>query len=154
MWKLWWFSSTIGMMFFLKHAVPPRQNLYGEYYCSFVRNNLRIALRKNCDALCITQPTFSMTMIGTYIRSCDWFGQSLGPRSSLLSPYSRDLITCDFYLIPKMKEPLSGTRFRTFKTFFRQSILSLNSQHMRQFQRLPHYWQHIGDNSDGYNEGQ
>ncbi|GBM74918.1 hypothetical protein AVEN_67646-1 [Araneus ventricosus] len=38
------------------------------------------------------------------------------------SLYSPDLSTCDFYLIPKMKEPLRGIRFKTVPEIYSSGI--------------------------------
>ncbi|GFV40873.1 uncharacterized protein TNCV_1637571 [Trichonephila clavipes] len=74
--------------------------------------------------------------------------------------YSPDIMTCDFDLIPKIKEPIHGKRFVT-----REDIANALRQQVTQFthgaanaevdgiQCLPHHWQHMMTVTRDYIEG-
>jgi len=63
-----------------------------------------------------------------------------------------------FNLIPKMKEPLRGIRFRTVPEILQtvdRSILNINiTGATKDILRLPHRWQRVVHNAGGYTEGQ
>ena len=65
---------------------------------------------------------------------------------------------CDFHLIPKMKEPLRGIRFRTVPEFLQavdRSIRTISTTGAAKvILRLPHRWQRVVHNAGGYIEGQ
>ncbi|PNF18928.1 hypothetical protein B7P43_G15789 [Cryptotermes secundus] len=73
-------------------------------------------------------------------------------------PYSPDLSPCDFDLIPKMKEPLRGIRFRTVPEILQavdRSIRTINTTGAAKgILRLPHRWQRVVHNAGDYTEGQ
>ncbi|PNF40606.1 hypothetical protein B7P43_G06749 [Cryptotermes secundus] len=73
-------------------------------------------------------------------------------------PYSPDLSPCDFNLIPKMKEPLRGIRFRTVPEILQavdRSIRTMNTTGAAKgILRLPHRWQRVVHNAGDYTEGQ
>ena len=73
-------------------------------------------------------------------------------------PYSLDLSPCDFDLIPKMKEPLCGIRFRTVPEILQavdRSIRTINTTGAAKgIQQLPHCWQQVVHNAGDYTEGQ
>ena len=66
--------------------------------------------------------------------------------------------SCDFDLIPKMKEPLRGIRFRTVPEILQavdRSIRTINiTGAARGILRLPHRWQRVVHNAGDYIEGQ
>ncbi|GBN15225.1 hypothetical protein AVEN_23031-1 [Araneus ventricosus] len=66
-------------------------------------------------------------------------------------PYSPDLSTCDFDLIPKMKEPLRGIRFRTVPEILLaidSSIRTINTTGAATgILQLPHLWQPVVHNA-------
>ena len=70
----------------------------------------------------------------------------------------RGLSPCDFDLIPKMKEPLRGIRFRTVPEILQavdRSIPTINTTGATKgILRLPHRWQRVVHNAGDYNEGQ
>ena len=76
--------------------------------------------------------------------------QSEGDVSSL-SP-------CDFHLIPKMKEPLRGIRFRTVPQILQavdRSIRTINiTGAAKGILRLPQSWQRVVHNAGDYTEKQ
>ena len=70
----------------------------------------------------------------------------------------KDLSPCDFDLIPKMKEPLRGIRFRTLPEILQavdRSIRTINTTGAAKgILRLPHRWQRVVHNAGDYTEGQ
>ena len=65
---------------------------------------------------------------------------------------------CDFDLIPKMKEPLHGIRFRTVPEILQavdRSIRTINTTDAAEgILRFPHRWQRVVNNAGDYIEGQ
>jgi len=77
----------------------------------------------------------------------------------LLSSRShRSLSPCDFDLIPEMKGPLRGIRFRTVPDILQaveRSIRTINTTYAAKgILRLPHRWQRVVNNAGDYIEGQ
>ena len=70
----------------------------------------------------------------------------------------KGLSPCDFDLIPKMKEPLRGIRFRTVPETLQavdRSIRTINTTGAaKSILRLPHRWQRVAHNAGDYIEGQ
>ena len=68
------------------------------------------------------------------------------------------LSPCDFDLIPKVKEPLRGIRFRTVPEILQavdRSIRTINiTGATKGILRLPHRWQRVVHNAGDYTEGQ
>ena len=77
---------------------------------------------------------------------------------SVASRSHKGLSPCDFDLIPKMKEPLRGIRFRTVAEILKavdRSIRTINTTGAAKgILRLPHCWQQIVYNAGDYIEGQ
>jgi len=77
--------------------------------------------------------------------------------SSEASRSHKDLSPCDFDLIPKMKEPLGGIRFRTVPEILQAADLSIRTINTtgaaKGILRLPHRWQWVVHNAGDYNEG-
>ncbi|PNF23599.1 hypothetical protein B7P43_G04961, partial [Cryptotermes secundus] len=73
-------------------------------------------------------------------------------------PYSPDLCPCDFDLIPKMKEPLRGIRFRTVPEILQAvdgSIRTMNTTGAAKgILRLPQRGQRVVHSAGNYTEGQ
>ena len=69
---------------------------------------------------------------------------------------SLSLSPCDFDLIPKMKEPLRGIRFRTVPEILQaveRSIRTINTTGAAKgILRLPHRWQRVVHNAGDYIE--
>ena len=67
------------------------------------------------------------------------------------------LSPCDFDLIPKMKEPLRGIRFRTVPEILQavdRSIRNINTTGATKgILRLPHRWKRVVNNAGDYTEG-
>ena len=76
----------------------------------------------------------------------------------LLHTIHKGLSPCDFHLIPMMKEPLRGIRFRTVSEILQavdRSIRTINTTGAAKgILRLPHRWQRIVHNAGDYTEGQ
>ena len=70
----------------------------------------------------------------------------------------KDSKTCDFDLIPKMKELLRDIRFRTDPEILQavdRSIRTINTTDAAKgILRLTHRWQRVVHNADDYIEGQ
>ena len=70
----------------------------------------------------------------------------------------KGLSPCDFDLIPKMKEPLRGIRFRSVPEILQavdRSIRTINTTGVAKgILRLPHRWQRVVHNAGDYSEGQ
>ena len=65
---------------------------------------------------------------------------------------------CDFHLIPKMKEPLRGIRFKTVPEILQavdRSFRTINTTGAAKgILRLPHRWHQVVNNPGDYIEGQ
>ena len=76
----------------------------------------------------------------------------------LLNNSHKGLSPCDFHLIPKMKEPLRGIRFRSVPEILQavdRSIRTINTTGAAKcILRLPHRWQRVVHNAGDYSEGQ
>ena len=72
-------------------------------------------------------------------------------------PYPPDLSPCDYDLIPKLKAPLRGYRFRTRDdiAIAVRLLIMTNFSHgeFDGIRRLPHRWQRAIDNLGDYYEG-
>ena len=72
--------------------------------------------------------------------------------------HHKGLSPCDFDLIPKMKEPLRGIRFRTVPEILQavdRSIRTINTTGAAKgILRLPQRWQRVVHNAGDYIEGQ
>ena len=70
----------------------------------------------------------------------------------------KGLSSCDFDLIPKMKEPLRGIRFRTVPEILQavdRFIRTINTTGAAKgILRLPHRWQRVVHNAGDYTERQ
>ena len=70
----------------------------------------------------------------------------------------KGLNPCDYDLIPKMKEPLRGIRFRTVPEILQavdRSIRTINTTGAAKgIPRLPHRWQRVVNNAGDYIEGE
>ena len=80
------------------------------------------------------------------------------PSSYESSGSHKGLSPCDFDLIPKMKEPLRGIRFRTVSEILQAVDRSIRTMKTtgpaKGILRLPHRWQRVVHNANDYIEGQ
>jgi len=71
-------------------------------------------------------------------------------------PYSPDISPCDFDLIPKVKEPLRGRRFKTIPDVIDavgRSVRTINKTGAAKgIMRLPHRWKRVLHNVGEYIE--
>ena len=142
----------------IKHIVPQRRTVTAEYYCTFLQDNLKAALRRKRRHFLNNPPIIlhdnaRAHATGAVIDLLNHWGVG----SALSSPYSPDLSPCDYDLIHKMKEPLRGTLFRTVRDVLQSTNRSIrNIQRLGSanvFQRLPHRWERVIHNGCGYIEG-
>ncbi|GBO21401.1 hypothetical protein AVEN_247758-1 [Araneus ventricosus] len=86
------------------------------------------------------------------------FVPSVGLGSAVPSTYSLDFSSCDFDLIPKMKEPLCGIHFRNVPEILQavdRSIRTINITGASQgILQLPQRWQRVEHNAGDNIEGQ
>ena len=84
--------------------------------------------------------------------------QLVASGSASASGSHKGLSPCDFHLIPKMKEPLRGIRFRTVPEILQAVDRSIRTIHTtdtaKGILRLPHRWQRVVHNAGDYTEGQ
>jgi len=57
------------------------------------------------------------------------------------APYSPDMAPCDFWLFPKLKMPLKGTRFESREDIMRNATAQLNMIPQEAFQKCFQQWQ-------------
>jgi transposase len=56
------------------------------------------------------------------------------------APYSPDMAPCDFWLFPKLKMPLKGTRFEAREDIMRNATAQLNTIPKDAFQKCFQQW--------------
>jgi len=57
------------------------------------------------------------------------------------APYSLDMAPCDFWLFPKLKMPLKGTRFESREDIMRNAMAQLYKIPQEAFQKCFQQWQ-------------
>lgn len=142
----------------INHTVPQRQTVTAEYYCNFLQNNLRAALRRkrrhflNNPPIILHDNARAHAAVAVTDLLLRWGWEVL-----YHPPYSPDLSPCDYDLFPKMKEPLRGRCFRTVEDVLRATDRSIRTiQRLgtaNGIQRLPHRWERVIHNAGGYIEG-
>ena len=55
-------------------------------------------------------------------------------------PYSADLASCDFFLLPKLKYPLRGTRHESIKAIKRNSLKELKTIQAEAYKKCMENW--------------
>ena len=132
----------------LHHTVPQRQTVNAAYYCSFLRNHLRPAVRRKRQHLLATNPiilhdnarAYTANVVTYLLRRWRW--EILEQR-----PYSPGMSPCDYDLFAKMKEPLRGIRYNTREAIIRavgRSLLDINRSGRADGVRLlPQIWQKV-----------
>ena len=114
----------------LLHTVPQRQTVHAAYYCNFLRNHLRPALRRKRQHLLATNliilhdnaRAHTANVVTELLRRWRW---------EILeqTPYLPDMSPCDYDFFAKMKEPLRGICYNTRETIIRavgRSLLDIN----------------------------
>ena len=143
----------------LTHTVPRQQTVSAQYYCSFLEHKMRSALRKKRRRFLQNSPIILQDSARPHAAQAvaDLLNR-WGWEVVYHPPYSPDLSPCDFDLIPKMKEPLRGIRFRTVPEVLQavdRSIRIINTTGAAKgILRLPHRWQRVVHNAGDYIEGQ
>ncbi|XP_066991019.2 condensin-2 complex subunit D3 [Anabrus simplex] len=132
----------------LKRQSNECRTVNAQYYCSFLEHHLRPALRKKWQHF-LQNPTIILhdnARAHTAQAVAELFGQ-WDWEVLYRPPYSPDLSPCDFDLIPKMKEPLCGIRFRTVAEIPQavdRSIRTINrTGSAKGILLLPHRWQRV-----------
>jgi histone-lysine N-methyltransferase SETMAR len=129
-----------------------------QYYCSLLEN-LRPALRKKRRHFLQNPPIILQDNARPHAAQAvaDLFDR-WGWEVLYHPPYSPDLSPCDFDLIPKMKEPLRGIRFKTVPEIIQavnRSIRTINTTGAAKgILRLPHRLQRVVHNAGDYTERQ
>ncbi|GBO13399.1 hypothetical protein AVEN_125078-1 [Araneus ventricosus] len=143
----------------LTHTFPPQQTVNAQYYFSFLEHNLRPALRKKRRHFLQNPPIIlqddaqphSALAVAYLFHRWSW-------EVMYNPPYSPDLSSCDFQLIPKMKEPFLGIRFRAVPGILQavdRFIRTINTTGAAKgILQLPHRWQRVVHNAGDYSEGQ
>ncbi|GFS90281.1 uncharacterized protein TNCV_508911 [Trichonephila clavipes] len=142
------------------HAVPARQTLNADYYCSFQKHHLCFAmLRKRSSLLQNNLPIVLHGKGGCHtknnvtlkLRRRQWEILEHPP------PYLRDINPCDFYLFLKLKKLLLGCRSHDVSSVRRElghSTVDINNQHFTNDIQLFHdTWQIIIIFTGDYVEG-
>ena len=139
----------------LCHFVPHGETVNAQYYAAYLQNHLRRAVRRKRPQLQNvilhdTATPHKASCVRDLLRRWTW---------EVLEhpPYSPDLSPCDYDLIPKLKVPLHGNRFRTrdgIAIAVRRLIMTNFSQGEADgIRRLPHRWQRTVDSLGDYFEG-
>jgi len=118
------------------------------------KNNISIRKSKWKKPFCGLRGTRNNNIDKDFIKK-NWCVQVSGSTKDVKI---RGLSPCDFDLIPKMKEPLRGIRFRTVPEILQaadRSIPTINTTGAAKgILRLPHRWQRVVHNAGDYIEGQ
>lgn len=137
---------------------PPNQTITKEYYLEVLRH-LRDAVRRKRPNLWKSgmwklhqdnAPAHSSQLVQTFLakHSIPVVRQA---------PYSPDMAPCDFWLFPKLKMPLKGTRFESRDDIMRNTTMELNSipkeAFKRCFQQWYDRWDKCVDSQGDYFEG-
>ena len=128
--------------------------IYQQYVCYTTLLNMFRAARCSSSGGPIISPQPLVSSFSVNSRTvCRWRVDC-----SIYSRSYKGLSPCDFHLIPKMKEPLRGIRFRTVPEILQavdRSIRTINTTGAAKvILRLPHRWQRVVHNAGDYTEGQ
>ncbi|KAJ4427937.1 hypothetical protein ANN_23947 [Periplaneta americana] len=119
---------------------PEGQTVTKEYYD--ILRRLRDAVRrKRPDMWTVNNwhlhhdnaPAHSSQLIHTFLAKH-------GITTARQPPYSPDLAPCDFWLFPKLKTPLKGSRFESREEIMRNAMTELNTIPKEDFQRCFRQW--------------
>ena len=143
----------------LTHAVPQHRTVTGHYYADFLEHHLRRALRKKRPHF-LGDNTPIILHDNARPHVADVVSQLMARwQWEVLyhPPYSPDISPCDFDLIPKVKEPLRGRRFKTIPDIIDavgRSVRTINKTGAATgTMRLPHPWERVLHNVGEYIEG-
>jgi len=126
----------------LTHDVPHHRTVTGQYYADFLEHHLhRAFLGENTPIILHdnARPHFADVV------------------SQLLERWQWEVPPCDFYLIPKVKEPLRGRHFKTIPDIIdavgRSVRTIIKTGAAKGIMRLPHRWERVLHNVGEYIEG-
>ena len=143
----------------LTHTFPWQQTVNAQYYHSFLEHNLRPAFRKKRRYFLQNPPIILQDNAWPHAAQAvaDLFNR-WGWEVLYHPPYYPDLSPCDFDLIPKMKEPLRGIRFRTVPEILQAGDCSIRTINTTGAAKgilwLSQCWQRVVHNAGDYTEGQ
>ncbi|GFU26330.1 mariner Mos1 transposase [Trichonephila clavipes] len=130
----------------LRHAVLARQDANADYYCRFLQHPVRLPMRRKRPRL--LQNNLLIVLLDNarcHVANNVTLLKRRWQREILEHPpYSPGMSPCDFYLFPKLKEPLRGHRFHDISSVHHavgHSVTDINNQHLiHGYQRLPDIW--------------
>jgi len=141
------------------HAVPQHRTVTGQYYTNFLEHHLRRALWKKRPHF-LGENTLIILHDNTWPHVADVVNQLLARwqwEVPYHPPYSPDISPCDFDLIPKVKEPLRGRRFKTIPDIIDavgRSVRTIKKTGAdKGIMRLPHRWECVLHNVGEYIDG-
>ncbi|KAJ4425689.1 hypothetical protein ANN_27885 [Periplaneta americana] len=120
---------------------PEGQTVTKEYYHDVLRRLRDAVRRKRPDMWTANNwhlhhdnaPAHSSQLIHTFLAKH-------GITTVRQPPYSPDLAPCDFWLFPKLKTPLKGSRFESREEIMRNATTELNTIPKEDFQRCFRQW--------------
>ncbi|KAJ4441881.1 hypothetical protein ANN_11741 [Periplaneta americana] len=120
---------------------PEGQTVTKEYYHDVLRRLRDAVRRKRPDMWTANNwhlhhdnaPAHSSQLIHTFLARH-------GITTVRQPPYSPDLAPCDFWLFPKLKTPLKGSRFESREEILRNATTELNTIPKEDFQRCFRQW--------------
>ncbi|KAJ4445629.1 hypothetical protein ANN_12311 [Periplaneta americana] len=120
---------------------PEGQTVTKEYYHDVLRRLRDAVRRKRPDMWTANNwhlhhdnaPAHSSQLIHTFLAKH-------GITTVLQPPYSPDLAPCDFWLFPKLKTPLKGSRFESREEIMHNAMTELNTIPKEDFQRCFRQW--------------
>ncbi|KAJ4426640.1 hypothetical protein ANN_26438 [Periplaneta americana] len=120
---------------------PEGQTVTKEYYHDVLRRLHDAVRRKRPDMWMANNwhlhhdnaPAHSSQLIHTFLAKH-------GITTVRQPPYSPDLAPCDFWLFPKLKTPLKGSRFESREEIMRNATTELNTIPKEDFQRCFRQW--------------
>ena len=143
----------------VNHTVLRGQTANAAYYCSFLQDHLLAALRRKRRHHMVTPPivlhdnarAHTAGVVSALLNHWGWEVLYHPP-----PPHSPDISPCDYELIPKMKMPMRGKRYRTIEDVKQAAECSLHTfirlGSANGIQRLPRCWEHVHNGGD-YIEG-
>ena len=129
-----------------KEFVPTGQNVNSGFYCDVLRR-LRENVRRRRPELCREQ-TWLLHRDSAPSHTSVVTQQFLAKNKMAViphPPYSPDLVSCDFFLFPKMKLKLKGRRFYTIEEIQAESQRVLDTLAEKDFQEAFQKWRRWWD---------
>ena len=140
----------------LSHFVPSGQTVNAAYYCNYLSQHLRSAIRRKrpqLQAPLILQDNAAPHRARITQDALEQLQWECLPHP----PYSPDLSPPDFELFSRLKEPLRGQRFQSLeevKSAARRVLNTINRESVLEgIQKLPHRWNRVIELEGEYIEG-